>query len=64
MRNLIFVGSRELLNRIRNSIHGLGIGLGWRMGSPPKETMSSLDLRAFKLFKDCFSFILELLGDR
>lgn len=44
--------------------HGLGIGLGWRMGSPPKEMMSSLDLRAYKLFKDCFSFILEPLDDR
>lgn len=32
-------------------MRGLGIGLGWRMGSPPKETMNSLDLRAFKLFK-------------
>lgn len=30
----------------------------------PKEMMSSLDLRAWELFKDYFSFILELLDDR
>ena len=30
----------------------------------PKEMMSSLDLRAWELLKDYFSFILELLDDK
>lgn len=32
--------------------------------TPHKEIMSSLDLRACKLFKDCFSFILEPLDGK